>query len=156
MCRYFFVTEWRLKAPIEMVWEAIQRSARWPEWWPYVKEVVELAPGDERGLHAVQRLSWRTRLPYTLAFESTTIQVKRPTLLEASVKGELEGTGRWTLSYDNGITTVHYEWCVDTRKAWMNLFAPLARPVFKWNHDAVMRAGAQGLARRLNAPLLTC
>jgi hypothetical protein len=35
----------------------------------------------------------------------------------------------------------------------MNLAAPVARPAFTWNHDALMREAAQGLARRLDAEL---
>ncbi|MCA1656715.1 MAG: polyketide cyclase, partial [Actinobacteria bacterium] len=34
------------------------------------------------------------------------------------------------------------------------LLAPLARPVFRWNHDVVMRQGGEGLADRLGARLL--
>ena len=37
----------------------------------------------------------------------------------------------------------------------MNLLAPLARPIFAWNHDFVMRNGADGLSRLLGARLLT-
>jgi hypothetical protein len=37
----------------------------------------------------------------------------------------------------------------------MNLLAPVARPIFAWNHDYVMRNGGEGLARLLGAPLLT-
>ncbi len=36
-----------------------------------------------------------------------------------------------------------------TTKAWMNAIAPLARPVFAWNHHAVMKQGGVGLAREL-------
>jgi len=36
----------------------------------------------------------------------------------------------------------------------MNWLAPVARPAFAPNHDAVMRQGAQGLARLLGATLL--
>jgi len=35
----------------------------------------------------------------------------------------------------------------------MNLAAPVARPVFTWNHDALIREAAQSLARRLDAEL---
>jgi hypothetical protein len=35
----------------------------------------------------------------------------------------------------------------------MNLAAPVARPAFTWNHDALMREAAEGLARRLGAEL---
>ncbi len=52
------------------------------------------------------------------------------------------------------MTAVVYEWNVHTTKAWMNLLSPIARPVFEWNHDWVMRNGAQGLARLLGCRLL--
>ncbi|MEA2376163.1 MAG: hypothetical protein QOD13_70, partial [Thermoleophilaceae bacterium] len=32
--------------------------------------------------------------------------------------------------------------------------APVARPVFEYNHDVVMRWGGEGLARRLGVELL--
>jgi hypothetical protein len=37
---------------------------------------------------------------------------------------------------------------------WMNVLAPVAKPVFAWNHDYVMRNGGVGLARLLGVPLL--
>ena len=52
------------------------------------------------------------------------------------------------------MTAVTYEWNVRTTKAWMNLLAPVARPVFAYNHDVVMRWGGEGLARRLDCKLL--
>jgi hypothetical protein len=36
----------------------------------------------------------------------------------------------------------------------MNAIGPLARPVFEWNHDYVMRQGARGLADKLGAELV--
>lgn len=35
------------------------------------------------------------------------------------------------------------------RAAWMRYAAPLMAPVFRWNHEGVMRGGALGLARQL-------
>ena len=35
----------------------------------------------------------------------------------------------------------------------MNLLAPVARPVFNWNHDELMRVGGESLARRLGTDL---
>jgi hypothetical protein len=49
---------------------------------------------------------------------------------------------------------VLYEWNVATSKAWMNLLAPVARPVFEWNHDWVMARGGEGMARLLDCKLL--
>ena len=36
----------------------------------------------------------------------------------------------------------------------MNLVAPVARPIFRWNHNAVMHQGGAGLADLLGARLL--
>ena len=34
----------------------------------------------------------------------------------------------------------------------MNLLAPLARPVFEWNHDWVMARGGEGIAAAARLP----
>ena len=47
-----------------------------------------------------------------------------------------------------------YEWNVATTKPWMNLVAPIARPIFAHNHDVVMGWGGEGLARLLGSRLL--
>jgi len=52
------------------------------------------------------------------------------------------------------VTIVRYEWRVRTGRGWMKLLAPIARPLFKWNHDYVMQRGAEALARRLDAWLV--
>ena len=49
---------------------------------------------------------------------------------------------------------VRYEWRVRTKRGWMNLLAPIARPFFKWNHDYVMQRGGEALADLLDARLL--
>ena len=48
-----------------------------------------------------------------------------------------------------------FEWRVRTTRRWMNVLAPIARPVFRWNHDRLMRAGGRGLARRLGVEFLS-
>ena len=78
---------------------------------------------------------------------------QRPYLIEAHATGELEGVGVWRL-YEGQGTAIVYDWRVRTTKWWMNVFGPLARPVFAWNHDLVMRQGGHGLAAELGATLL--
>jgi len=154
MASYRFLTTWCLEAPIEPVWEAIHDSERWPEWWRGVERVVELDPGDEDGIGQVGRYTWKSRLPYELSFEVTTLRKERPHLLEGEASGELAGRGTWRLSDGGGLTTVLYEWDVQTTRAWMNLLAPFGRPIFAWNHDWVMKHGGEGLARLLRARLV--
>ena len=153
MAEYRFFTTWCLDARIEAVWDAIWDAARWPEWWKGVESSVKLAEGDERGVGCVWRQTWRSRLPYALELESTTTRVERPFVLEGAACGSLVGTGRWRFFEGRG-TAVTYEWNVRTTKAWMNAVAPVARPVFVWNHDVIMRDGGRGLASFLGARLL--
>jgi hypothetical protein len=83
-----------------------------------------------------------------------TTRVERPHLLEGHASGGLEGVGRWRLFQHDTVTAVVYEWNVQTTKRWMNVIGPLARPVFEWNHDWVMRNGGDGLAKLLGCRLL--
>jgi uncharacterized protein YndB with AHSA1/START domain len=154
MAEYSFLTTWLLDADRERVWEAIHDQTSWPSWWRGVEEVVELEPGDEDGLGSYSRLTWRSRLPYDLVFEARTTRVERPSLLEADAIGELAGQGRWRLYEANGTTAVLYEWNVHTTQAWMNLLAPIARPVFAWNHNWVMARGGEGISSLLGCRLL--
>ncbi len=157
MAEYRFLTTWLIEAERERVWDAIYDSDRWPEWWRGVEEAERLADGDEDGIGQVGRYLWRSRLPYPVRFEVTTTRVDRPRLLEGDAVGELAGIGRWRLFEQAGpppVTAVLYEWNVATTKAWMNLLAPIAKPIFQWNHDWVMGNGGEGLAKLLGARLL--
>ena len=149
MKTYSFVTIWRVEAPIERVWREIHNSHDWPTWWRGVESVVEIAKGDETGVGSIHRYTWKSKLPYRLRFDMKTIRVEPPTLLEGIAIGELQGRGRWQLSTESSETIVRYDWNVETTKRWMNLLAPIARPLFEWNHNVVMGWGAEGLAKRL-------
>jgi hypothetical protein len=154
LAEYRFLTTWLLEAPREQAWDAIEAVERWPEWWRGVVSVEVLERGDEDKVGSRYDVVWRSRLPYPVKFEFRVDRVERPGVMEGRAQGELAGTGRWRLFEHDGVTAVLYEWNVETTKAWMNLLAPVARPVFAWNHDVVMRWGGEGLARLLRAQLL--
>jgi uncharacterized protein YndB with AHSA1/START domain len=151
VAEYHFVSSWQIQAPIERVWAEISRAEDWPSWWKYVAAVQEMEPGDADGTGKRLRLTFRTRLPYTLSFDTRVVSVRPPSDLTAEASGELAGTGRWELTPAGGGTLVRYYWDIRTTRAWMNLAAPLARPVFSWNHHELMREGGLSLGRRLGA-----
>ena len=94
------------------------------------------------------------RLPLRLAFEATTIRSAPPQDQELQAEGELAGTGRWSLDQHGEVTTVRYHWDVRTTRPWINLLAPLARPIFTWNSRGVLLEAGEGLARFLGVPLV--
>ena len=66
--QYSFITHWKIKAPVEKVWEAIYHSLDWPDWWKGVVRVVELEHGDENGIDGMRSYTWKSKLPYQLTF----------------------------------------------------------------------------------------
>jgi hypothetical protein len=149
-----FFTTWHLDAPLARVWDTLYDALGWPVWWEGLVAVVQVEPGKERGIGSLQRYTWKGRLPYRLTFDIRVTRVERPNLIEGVASGDVEGVGRWLVSGRGTTTTVAYVWQIRTTKRWMKLLAPLARPLFRWNHNQVMRRGGIGLARFLDARLL--
>jgi hypothetical protein len=105
--------------------------------------------GDDR-----YRVAWRSRIPYELEFDFEVERTDAPREMQGRATGALTGTGHWRLFEQAGVSAVLYEWNVHTSKRWMNVLGRMARPVFEYNHDVVMRWGGQGLAGRLGCNLL--
>ncbi|HYI81252.1 MAG TPA: SRPBCC family protein [Thermoleophilaceae bacterium] len=154
MASYEFLTTWLLRAPRPEVWDALQDPIVWPAWWRGVESVVELDGGDSEQVGSRYRVRWRSLVPYPVQFEFEVDRIEKPLLMAGRATGELAGTGTWRLYEQDGLTAVTYDWRVSTTKPWMNFVAPLARPVFEWNHDWVMARGGEGLARRLGVELV--
>ena len=146
---FHLVTEWSFAVPRESVWAELSKPEDWPSWWRAVKRVELLEPGDANGVGALRRMTWRTALPYSLSFDIRTVRVEPMSVIEGRAEGELRGVGIWTITADGVHTNARYDWKVEVTRPWMRFVAPLARPVFAWNHYVVMKWGARDLAQRL-------
>ena len=158
MAEFRLTTSLCIEAPLQPVWDAIHDSMNWPRWWKNVEAVRELQAGETDGLGAVHRYTWKGVLPYRVIIDVRVTRVTPLVALEGEASGALEGVGRWHFAADGSRTTVRYDWHVRTASAWMSAvaFAPLARLVFRWNHDSIMREGGLALARLLEARLVDC
>lgn len=154
MPEYKFVTIWKISAPIEKVYQALHDTQDWSKWRSNIEKVETLERGDKNGIGQLERFTFRTELPYKLSFDLRVTRNEPPNVIEGHATGELEGIGRYTFTREGEATVVEYLWDVRTTRWWMNLFAPLARPLFARNHEAVMKNGGSALAKYLNARLL--
>jgi uncharacterized protein YndB with AHSA1/START domain len=148
---FHLTTHWTLPAPPLAVFAALVQPEEWPSWWRAVEKVEMLDRGGADGIGAYSRFTWRTALPYAITFNMRVTRVVPVSLIEGRADGELDGTGRWTLTPATGGTQVQYDWIVEVTKPWMRTLAPVLRPVFAWNHDKVMQWGHEGLQRRLKS-----
>jgi hypothetical protein len=149
------VTNWHIGTGIDAVWEALNHPDYWPRWWPYVRAVEKLRGGDAEGVGALYRIEWTSKLPYDFTFDVETVEVVHYERIRGLARGQLNGQGVWDVSPDESSTRVRYTWTVSLTVPWMRRLRPLAAPIFRWNHNAVMRAGEIGLARHLNARVIS-
>ncbi len=155
MAEYHLLTVWRIEAPLQEVFAAIEDTLRWPDWWPSVRKVDQTFAGDARGIGSMRRYVWQGRLPYRVVFDVCATRIDDLAALEGVATGDLAGTGHWRFSSQGKLSIVHYEWRVHSKRWWMNLVAPLARAIFIRNHAQIMAQGGKALARLLKAPLVS-
>jgi hypothetical protein len=152
--QYHFITQWQFEAPLSDVWQAIYDSENWPSWWKSVKSVKETVAGDARGIGSIRTYTLTSPMGYHLSFNILLTDREDLLLLQGAASGHLHGTGSWYFTEQEGVTYVECHWQVATTVKWMNWLSFLLAPVFRYNHDLVMRNGARGLARKLQARLL--
>lgn len=146
MTPYRFVTTWHVTAPVQEVWDALQCVSRW---WPGMVLSQHLTPGQQGVGARYERLT-RGRLPYSLHYVLTITRHDPPWAAAYDSEGDLVGEGGYELAQTGDTTEVRFTWNVATRSRWMNLLAPLLKPLFAWNHNYVMRQGEKALQRYLS------
>ncbi|MEA5455062.1 polyketide cyclase [Sinomonas sp. JGH33] len=128
----------------------LRNGADLSRWWPSVYlDVRMLDPGDAQGLGRRIDLFTKGWLPYTLRW---TFTVTEPITLDGfaiSARGDLNGTGRWTLTQDGPETVVRYDWTVSVGKPLLRRLSWLFKPVFAANHRWAMARGQESLALEL-------
>lgn len=150
---YYFLTEWKLRAPVKDTWQTILDTEEWPKWWKGVKETKVLREGDASGKGSVTYYEMGIFF-YSLKFMMKVAEIEPFRCIKGIVEGDLIGTGVWEMEETDGIVTVRYYWNVETTIGWMNRWAWLLRPVFEFSHGLVMRWGGKGLARKLGTKLV--
>ncbi|PXY19331.1 SRPBCC family protein [Prauserella muralis] len=139
LTRYRFRTTWTIGAPASVVFATVVDLAAYPRWWPDVRSVRRI--DDDTA-----ELVCRATLPFAL-----TLRVRRMEQdaaagrLGVTLSGDLEGslTGR-VLPNGHG-THLHIVQHVVAAKPLLRVFSPVAHPLFRANHAAMMRRGLRGL-----------
>jgi hypothetical protein len=150
---FSLTTTWSIPASLELVWLSLVDTEKWPSWWKYVASVNELSPGNPNGFNNIRQYLWHTCLPYSLLLNMRVVEVQPYRYLAVEVSGDLEGNGSCDIAWDSsaGRTKIDFLWQVQPCQDWMKSFTIVAKPIFTWNHNQVMKQGEQGLIRHLAA-----
>ena len=139
----------RFGVPPEVVWGAIERTGEFEAWWGWLGEFRLDGPGLEAGSVLVGVVS--PPLPYQMRIRVELEQCVRPSSIEASVHGDLEGHGRLELSPDGDGTVASVTWTIEMMQRPMRTAARFAYPLLRWGHDRVVDATVHGFRRQLVA-----
>lgn len=151
--RYRFLTEFELSSSPAAVEEALRDVSNWTTWWRWARRIEPLT--SEHGVAGARyRNRIATPLLYGFTYETEVVEATDG-LIRLDVRGDLEGTGLFRFrETDSGGSFLSFEWSVETCKTWMNILAPVARPIFTWNHHRLMSDFGEGLGRASAGELL--
>ena len=143
---YHFITRWRVAGSAAEVYDLVSHPLDFPRWWPAVYlQTEEIAPADERGLGHRVRLHTKGWLPYTLRWESRSVESDRPRRLAIAATGDFNGTGVWTLQQEGEFVNLTFDWKLTADKPLLRYLSFLLKPVFSANHRWAMARGLESL-----------
>ena len=148
---YAFLTRWRVRARVEEVFDVLADPLALKRWWPSVYlDVKELKPAEQPGgVGRVIDLYTTGFLPYTLRWNFTVTDSKRPDGFKLTAHGDFEGTGVWTLRQDGDFTDAIYDWRIAAEKPLLRYGSFALRPFFAANHRWAMARGLESLELEL-------
>jgi len=135
--------------PPDELWQAIERVEHFEAWWSWLSD-FRLEGGDLKSgsvLHGVVA----PPLPYRMRLRVDLDECERPSRIEATVHGDLEGTARLWLDPIGSGTRVRVAWTIEMMQRPMRLAARVAHPVLRWGHDRVVEMTVNGFRRHLVA-----
>lgn len=143
--RYRFRSVWRLSVPVGDVFDVVTDPGSYPLWWPDIHGVGRI---DDDTAEVV----CKSVLPYALVFRlHRAEQDAAAGRLVVAMTGDLEGYCRSTVVQRPSAVTLEIVQEVVVNKRLLQLLAPVARPVFRANHAAMMWRGQRGLRRFLSS-----
>jgi len=144
--QYHFITRWRVKGATSEVYDIISEPLEYPRWWPSVYlQTHEIEHGDKDGIG--RRISLYTKgwLPYTLHWESSSTEAKRPNRLAIRAEGDFNGRGIWALEQEGDFVSVTFDWKLTADKPLLRYLSFLLKPAFSANHRWAMERGRESL-----------
>jgi len=145
--QYHFVTHWKIRGRVGMIYEILSDGKNYPQWWKPAYLACR-----EVGKHRIEALV-RAKLPYTLKFTTELVHENPKREIELRSVGELQGRGIWKFAQVGEWTEIEFTWDVEATKPIVRYLSFLVKPIFIWNHNWVMETGGVALQKEVNRRL---
>jgi uncharacterized protein YndB with AHSA1/START domain len=135
--------------PLSRLWEIIQEVDQFESWWPWLEDFR--LHGDSLCTGAVLSGVVAPPLPYRMHIEIELTRCEPARLIEALIRGDLEGDATIELHDRGADTEVEVAWTVEMMQTAMRLADRFTHPVLQWGHDRVVELTIAGFRKRLQS-----
>jgi hypothetical protein len=136
----------RFRFPVDATafWDAVASTDDYRQWWPWLRSF------DARGLIAGDewRCAVRAPLGYTVRFTVHLDEVRTPTLVRATIGGDIVGRAELGVTPDRECCDVRLTSSLKPRNRGFAVLAFLAAPLARHGHDWILDTGAGQFAGR--------
>ena len=147
---YDWRTEWRIPAPLPVVYGAMTSRGAVREWWPDM-ELVDDSEDDD--IRVASTVSFRVhqapevaRLAPPFQIHCLYTDVELESRLRETVTGDLSGVLETLFDEQEDGTRITFSWYVRVTNPALNLLGYVAERTSRQSHDHVMESGERGLS----------
>jgi uncharacterized protein YndB with AHSA1/START domain len=141
--------EFRFEVAPTEVWDAIERQDQFEQWWSWLEEFR--LDGGTLKEGAVLHGAVVPPLPYRMRVRVELVRCERPSLIDATVHGDLEGEARLRVRTQGTGAGVEVAWTVEMMQLPMRIASRVAHPLLEWGHDRVVEATVASFRRHLES-----
>ena len=143
-----FSGEYTFPVTPEQMWDRLTDFDEYAGWWAWLGDFT--AAPDDTGLTDGTQLSGTVAppVPYRLSLTVRLDRCLRPSLVEATIDGDLRGEAVLHLSAVDGGTLANVAWTLEPISTSLRVATRFARPLVDWGHDQVVARAVAGFRRR--------
>jgi len=135
--------------PPEQLWAYLERVERFEQHAGWLSEFRVEGNGLATGSVLCGVIT--PPLPYRMRLQVDLEQCERPTLIVASVHGDLEGRAQLLFAAVDGATRVEATWRIEMMQRPMRIAARRAHRLLRWGHNRVVEMTVRGFRGHLAA-----
>jgi hypothetical protein len=131
----------------ERLWERIEQFDQFELWFPWLTDFSH--DGDGLSAGVVLRGVVTPPLPYRMRLRVELGRSERPSLIDATVDGDLTGDAHLRIRPVPDGAMVEVSWSVEMREPIMRIAWRFGRPLLQWGHDRVVEITVANFRKRL-------